>query len=480
MRTFTKITLITILMLLAVSRTAFALTYTVQVPSETNVVYIVGDPTATSPGDWSTFTKMDRVNENTFSITLANATTDMGYSYCAGPGWGYDEIDANGKEIGHDGGWQELDIAVGFLAYYAPLTYTVQMPPEAQEAYVTGDFNNWNDFVKMDKVGDNTFSVTIDGATPDMEYQYCTGPGWAYQEVDENGDGLGRFNGGGVDIGGIFLGFFDPNSLTTLTYTVEVPDGVNVVYIIGDVVGGWDRFVKMDKVGDNTFSITLDNVDKNTEYEYCAGPGWNYEENNADGESQGHAGWAELDVAFDFWSYFDPNADTSLTYTVKVPSETQTVYIVGDPTGGWDPSYFVEMDRVDANTFSVSLDATDDMGYEYCAGPKWAYAEVDADGAEVSHDGWAELDTAFGFMGYGSKIGTGIINPPASGKTDLIFYSANKIIRVTGIFDDVSIYNITGQKLQSEKVTNYFESKPLNSGIYIIKADKQVGKVVVR
>ena len=472
------ITMITILMLFGVSRTAFALTYTVQVPSETNVVYIVGEPTATSPGDWSTFTKMDRVNENTFSITLANATEDMGYEYCAGPDWPYEEIDANGQGVSHNG-WAELDVAYAFKAYYAPLTYTVQMPPEAQEAYITGDFNDWGDFVKMDKIGENTFSVTIDGATPDMWYQYCTGPGWAYQEVDADGKGLGRTDGGGVDIGGIFLAFFDPGSLATLTYTVEVPDGVNVVYIVGDVVGGWDRFVKMDKVGDNTFSITLDNVDKNTEYEYCAGPGWNYEESNADGESQGHAGWAELDVAFDFWNYFDPNADTSLTYTVKVPAETQTVFLIGDFN---DWGAFIEMERIDDNTFSVSLEATDDMGYEYCAGPKWAYAEMDADGTEVSHDGWAELDTAFGFMGYASKIGnpTGIINPTASGKTDLIFYSANKIIRVTGIFDDVSIYNITGQKLQSEKATNYFESKPLNPGIYIVKTDKQVGKVVVR
>ena len=63
---------------------------------------------------------------------------------------------------------------------------------------------------------------------------------------------------------------------------------------------------------------------------------------------------------------------------------------------------------------------------------------------------------------------------------DLILYSVNGVVTVTGEFDEVSIYDITGRRVQSEKVTNYFESKLLNTGIYLIKTDKQTEKIVVR
>jgi len=71
-------------------------------------------------------------------------------------------------------------------------------------------------------------------------------------------------------------------------------------------------------------------------------------------------------------------------------------------------------------------------------------------------------------------------NLPLIKKNGLISYNANKAVIVTGEFDEVSIYDIAGRKIQSQKVTNLFESEPLNAGIYLVRADKQVVKVVVK
>jgi len=266
------------------------------------------------------------------------------------------------------------------------------------------------------------------------------------------------------------------------TYTVQVPAGTSEVYIVGGVVGGWDRFIKLQQVDETTFSVTLNDANpEDPSYEYCAGPSWNYEECDENGKVYGIPGWSELDVIPGFVDYFDPTAWTALTYTVQVPSETDIVYYQYDAGGGW--MNYIEMQRVDANTFSATVPATADMGYAYCAGPTPDYQEIDQNGDLVTHFQWSDLDVAYDFLSYDSKLGyfsgTGIKNI-SSEKTDLIAYAANNIITVSGIFNEVSIYDVAGQIIQSVKVKNYFESIPVNPGIYLVKTDKQVRKVLVK
>ncbi len=70
-------------------------TYTVTVPSGTNVVYIAGQMNG-----WSaTANQMTKVNATTFTITIATATTDMEYKYLSGPEWIYVEKTASGTEV---------------------------------------------------------------------------------------------------------------------------------------------------------------------------------------------------------------------------------------------------------------------------------------------------------------------------------------------------------------------------------------------
>ena len=269
-----------------------------------------------------------------------------------------------------------------------------------------------------------------------------------------------------------------------LTYTARVPAGTSTVYIVGDAVGGWDRFIKLQQVDETTFSVTINDATPDLDYEYCAGPSWNYENCDASGEIYNIPQWSELDEVVGFVDYFDPTAWTALTYTVQVPPETNVVYYEYDSGGGW--MNYIEMQRVDANTFSATVPATADMSYSYCAGPSDGsdgsvnYIEIDQNSQPVTHYQWSDMDVAYGFMNYDASLSVTGINNPSLEKTDLICSSIDNVISVTGTFNEVSIYNVAGQKIQSAKATNYFESNPVTPGVYLVKTDRQVAKVVVK
>ncbi|MDR2145076.1 MAG: hypothetical protein LBE91_01270 [Tannerella sp.] len=454
------------------------LTYTVEVPAEVKALYIMGDVI----GTWDSWVEMEREGSK-FTITLDNVSADMDYGYCAGPGRDYEETDAGGNPVVHNG-WSASDIAVAFEDYYDPdavpqgLTYTVEVPEGTRVVYIIGDMNEWTEFVAMQKVnGENKFTITLENVSKDMDYEYCAGPGWEYEEINADGKPVNHSEWLELDVAVGFMDYFDPSTLTTLTYTVEVPAETKTVYIVGDATGGWSDFVEMQRVGtENKFTITLENVNSSMDYEYCAGPGWEYEEIDTDGKPVAHSEWLPLDIAVGFKDYFDPSTLTTLTYTVEVPAETKTVYIVGDVTGGW--SDFVEMQRVGTeNKFTITLEnVNSSMDYEYCAGPGWNYEEINTEGKPVAHSEWLPLDVAVGFMDYYDPVGTEYIKD----NTGLVIYSVNQVIVVKGIFRQVNVYNLAGQIMQSEKAKDYFESKPLNDGIYIIQTDRQAGKVIVR
>ena len=69
------------------------------------------------------------------------------------------------------------------------LTYTVKVPQETHQVFISGDFNNWNsNGYWMDRVDSVTFQTTVWGANAQMGYKYLNGPAWEFVEV--NNDGL--------------------------------------------------------------------------------------------------------------------------------------------------------------------------------------------------------------------------------------------------------------------------------------------------
>lgn len=67
------------------------------------------------------------------------------------------------------------------------LTYNVTVPAGTSACYIAGDMNGWT-FTEMTKVNNTHFTITIEGATTDMTYKYCSGPAWDYVEKDAYGN----------------------------------------------------------------------------------------------------------------------------------------------------------------------------------------------------------------------------------------------------------------------------------------------------
>ena len=84
------------------------LTYNVTVPNGTYTCYIAGTMTT-----W-TLQEMTKVDDTHYTITFADATTDMEYMYCSGPSWDYVEI------IDRNRVYSENDVVEAWRALYNP------------------------------------------------------------------------------------------------------------------------------------------------------------------------------------------------------------------------------------------------------------------------------------------------------------------------------------------------------------------------
>lgn len=86
-------------------------TYTVQVPPETNSVFIAGQFNG-----WS-LSWMERLDSVTFRATIQGATPDMLYKYVCGPEWKYVEVNADGSDKS-DRTWAALDFVERWKMLY--------------------------------------------------------------------------------------------------------------------------------------------------------------------------------------------------------------------------------------------------------------------------------------------------------------------------------------------------------------------------
>ncbi|MBO5672735.1 MAG: hypothetical protein J6S09_00425 [Paludibacteraceae bacterium] len=152
------------------------LTYNVTVPAGTNACYIAGEMTT-----W-TQQEMTKVDDTHYTITFADATTDMQYKYCSGPSWEYVEI------IDRNRVYSENDVVEAWRAIYNPneiptdITYNVTVPNGTYTCYIVGEMTNW-DFREMVKVDELHYTLTIENATTNMKYRYLSGPNWDYVET---------------------------------------------------------------------------------------------------------------------------------------------------------------------------------------------------------------------------------------------------------------------------------------------------------
>ena len=66
------------------------------------------------------------------------------------------------------------------------LTYNVTVPAGTEKCFIRGAFDGWDKFHEMTKVDDTHYTITIEGATKDMEYKYACQDSWDYADVQES------------------------------------------------------------------------------------------------------------------------------------------------------------------------------------------------------------------------------------------------------------------------------------------------------
>ena len=66
------------------------------------------------------------------------------------------------------------------------VTYNVTVPVGTKACYIAGEMNGWSQ-QEMTKVDETHYTITIAEATTAMKYKYCSGPDWAYVEMQADG-----------------------------------------------------------------------------------------------------------------------------------------------------------------------------------------------------------------------------------------------------------------------------------------------------
>ena len=96
------------------------LIYSVTVPAGTPACYIAGEMNG-----WS-FTPMTKVDDTHYTITYPQVMRSTEYKYSAGPSWDYEELKADGGNVGNRK-YSDSDVVAKFKKLYYPETITAGM-----------------------------------------------------------------------------------------------------------------------------------------------------------------------------------------------------------------------------------------------------------------------------------------------------------------------------------------------------------------
>jgi hypothetical protein len=158
-----------------------------------------------------------------------------------------------------------------------------------------------------------------------------------------------------------------------VTYNVTVPGTTKVCYIAGEF-SNWSH-VQMNCVDGTHYTLDIPTATASHQYKYCSGPSWTYVENRDNNRT-----WSASDVVTSWAQVYDPGAVAAdVVYTVEVPRGTTVCYFAGAPTG-W---VHKQMARVDETHFRLVLNTRVRDNYKYCAGPDWAFEEVNSIGQKI-------------------------------------------------------------------------------------------------
>ncbi len=392
-------------------------------------------------------------------------------------------------------------VVISFLSMFtwmqsaSALVYTVTVPTPTNEVYIAGDFPTtaWSPKDrKLNRVDATHFTIDIPEATTANVYKYLSGPDWVYVEKSATGtDVSNRAYVDGNDIVAKWSLVYNPAVLPlpkNVTINVTVPLDVLECYIAG-TFNAWTiptdstkmTLVETTATG-KIFTISFFTADANTLlYKFSAGPGWDYAQTSvANINYPDPASNTANEVITSFISYYNPSTANTITITATVPAGTDRVWIQGSAFG-WDWANALEATKVSDGLFTVAvpvLTSPYTMQYLMFSQPDLNHYEVDETGfvREVRIATYpADITTSISVIGWAS-----LLNALHENKADRYkILTQDKSIVVDGVTSEVDIFDISGRKIQSSKLTGIFRSVALNPGIYIIRVDGASKKVYV-
>ena len=401
------------------------------------------------------------------------------------------------------------------------VTYNVTVPAGTKACYIAGEMNEWK-HQEMTKVDETHYTITIATATATMKYKYCSGPDWAYVEMQADGttDVQDRTYAAN-DVVEAWKAVYDPagenpgeepgddpvvDPETGVTYNVTVPVGTKACYIAGEM-NSWS-FTEMTKIDDTHYTVTLAEATEAMGYKYCSGPGWAYVELTEEDGEVANRTYAANDVVVKWASIYDPaNTPTpgeakDITIKAKVPAtwtETITAWVwpTGEPGKAVTPTkegeWYVytehcsELNIIFRNgedwsinpNQTVDITVSESTCIEIIAGTdKATYTIVDCEdnpGEEPGDDPViTPTDATYVLMGVGGDWETGIAFTRNEANTleeeymllDQVI-SEGDAVKVVGIVDGVATYyNTVDEASVSHTLSEDFQNIVLAPGIY--------------
>ena len=279
------------------------------------------------------------------------------------------------------------------------VTYNVTVPAGTNACYIAGELNGWS-HQEMTKVDDTHYTLTVADATTAMKYKYCSGPDWAYVEMQADGvtDVQDRTYAAN-DVVEAWKAVYDPNGSENPDPTPEPKD----IIVKAKMPSHWTETItawvwETGKEGEVVIPTKDD--DWYVVSAHCSalnvifrnGTVWN-------GDANQTVNITLMDSACIVLSQSDTTKATytivdcetseplpepkGVTYSVTVPAGTNACYIAGE-MNNWS---HIEMTKVDDTHYTLTVDtATASMKYKYCSGPSWDYVEMQADGVTDVQD----------------------------------------------------------------------------------------------
>ena len=177
----------------------------------------------------------------------ANQTVDMTFSadacieITAGSGKAtYTAVDCP------ESGDTPVDPTPGDSIPAAGLTYNVTVPEGTMACYIAGMMTEWTQ-LEMNKVDDTHYTITIEHATTEMEYKYCSGPDWKYVECGADDSELVNRTYTESDVVAKWREIYNPEGGDT---PVDPTPG-EVTYVLMGVAGDWTTGIALEANPEN-------------------------------------------------------------------------------------------------------------------------------------------------------------------------------------------------------------------------------------